>query len=86
VIGRQKFSYDVWGATVNLASRMESGSEPGQINVSAELQARAKPYYKWHPRGFQPVKRLGDAEMFFLLGKNEDAPSNGASAHEAVAV
>jgi class 3 adenylate cyclase len=84
VIGRQKFSYDVWGATVNLASRMESSSEPGQINVSAELQERAAPWYHWQPRGLLPVKRLGDVEMFFLLGRNETATapapsrSNGA--------
>jgi class 3 adenylate cyclase len=74
VIGRQKFSYDVWGATVNLASRMESSSEPGQINVSAELQARAAPWYEWQPRGKLPVKRLGDVEMFFLLGRSASAP------------
>jgi class 3 adenylate cyclase len=69
VIGRQKFSYDVWGATVNLASRMESGGEPGRINASAEIYARAEPFYHWEARGPQPVKRLGTAEMFFLEGK-----------------
>ena len=69
VIGKQKFSYDVWGATVNLASRMETGSEPGQVNVSAEIFRQMEPFYHWQPRGLQPVKRLGDAEMFFLLGK-----------------
>jgi class 3 adenylate cyclase len=69
VIGKQKFSYDVWGATVNLASRMESGGEPGQINVSAEIQARVADDYLWEARGPQPVKRLGLADMFFLLGK-----------------
>ena len=73
VIGRHKFSYDVWGATVNLASRMESGSDPGYINVSRELHDRAKPWYQWQARGFQPVKRLEDQEMFFLLGRNESA-------------
>ncbi|MCE0483572.1 MAG: adenylate/guanylate cyclase domain-containing protein [Methylacidiphilales bacterium] len=69
VIGKQKFSYDVWGATVNFASRMESSGEPGQINVSAEIHARAEFSYRWETRGQQPVKRLGSAEMFFLLGK-----------------
>ena len=69
VIGRQKFSYDVWGATVNLASRMESGGEPGRINASAEIYARAEPFYRWEPRGPQPIKRLGLAEMYFLRGK-----------------
>ena len=74
VIGKQKFSYDVWGATVNLASRMESSSEPGQINVSAELQARVAPWYEWQPRGRLPVKRLGEVEMYFLLERKADAP------------
>lgn len=69
VIGKQKFSYDVWGATVNFASRMESSGEPGRINVSADIHSRAGPYYHWEARGPQPVKRLGMAEMFFLLGK-----------------
>jgi len=69
VIGKQKFSYDVWGATVNFASRMESSGAPGRINVSAEVHSRVEPYYLWEPRGPQPVKHLGTAEMFFLLGK-----------------
>jgi len=69
VIGKQKFSYDVWGATVNFASRMESSGEPGRINVSAEVHSRVGPYYRWQARGPQPVKHLGTAEMYFLLGK-----------------
>ena len=69
VIGRQKFSYDVWGTTVNLASRMESSGAPGRINVSAEVHQRVEPFYLWEARGPQPIKNLGMAEMFFLLGK-----------------
>jgi class 3 adenylate cyclase len=69
VIGKQKFSYDVWGATVNFASRMESSGAPGRINVSAEVHARVEPHYLWEARGPQPVKHLGLAEMYFLLGK-----------------
>jgi len=69
VIGKQKFSYDVWGATVNFASRMESSGAPGRINVSADVHAEVKPYYLWEARGPQPVKHLGTAEMYFLLGK-----------------
>lgn len=69
VIGRQKFSYDVWGATVNFASRMESSGAPGRINVSAEVHKRVGPSYLWEARGAQPIKLLGTAEMFFLLGR-----------------
>jgi class 3 adenylate cyclase len=69
VIGKQKFAYDVWGATVNFASRMESSGAPGRINVSADVHAEVKGRYVWEPRGPQPVKNLGMAEMYFLLGK-----------------
>jgi class 3 adenylate cyclase len=68
VIGKHKFSYDVWGATVNFASRMESSGAPGKINVSAAFHERAPKTYQWEARGPQPVKGLGNAEMFFLLG------------------
>jgi class 3 adenylate cyclase len=71
VIGKQKFSYDVWGATVNFASRMESSGAPGRINVSADIYRQVEPYYRWEIRGLHPVKRLGLAEMFFLLGKKD---------------
>jgi class 3 adenylate cyclase len=75
VIGQQKFSYDVWGATVNLASRMESSGEPGHINVSTDIRDRVEPYYEWKARGPIPIKRLGMAEMFFLLGKKAEQPA-----------
>ena len=68
VIGKQKFSYDVWGSTVNFASRMESSGAPGRINVSAAFHDRAPKTYRWEARGPQPVKGLGTAEMYFLLG------------------
>jgi class 3 adenylate cyclase len=69
VIGKQKFSYDVWGATVNFASRMESSGAPGRINVSADVHEEMKHHYVWEARGPQPIKHLGTAEMYFLLGK-----------------
>jgi class 3 adenylate cyclase len=69
VIGKQKFSYDVWGSTVNFASRMESSGAPGRINVSADFYARAPKQYRWEARGMHPVKGLDAAEMYFLVGK-----------------
>ena len=77
VIGKQKFSYDVWGATVNFASRMESSGAPGRINVSSAFHERAPKRYLWEARGAQTVKGLGSAEMYFLLGKTsaEHTPS-----------
>jgi class 3 adenylate cyclase len=75
VIGTNKFSYDVWGATVNFASRMESSGAPGMINTSSEVHRRVEPNYLWQPRGPQPVKKLGTAEMYFLLGKKNSGSS-----------
>jgi class 3 adenylate cyclase len=69
VIGKHKFAYDVWGATVNFASRMESSGAPGRINVSTDVHAEVANDYEWEARGPQPVKNLGLAEMYFLLGK-----------------
>jgi class 3 adenylate cyclase len=75
VIGKEKFAYDVWGATVNFASRMESSGAPGRINVSANVHAEVEHYYTWEARGPQPVKNLGMAQMYFLLGKREKTVS-----------
>jgi class 3 adenylate cyclase len=69
VIGKQKFAYDVWGATVNFASRMESSGAPGRINVSSDVHREVERYYVWEKRGPQPVKNLGMAEMYFLVGR-----------------
>jgi class 3 adenylate cyclase len=80
VIGTNKFSYDVWGATVNFASRMESSGAPGMINVSSEVHRRVEANYLWQPRGPQAVKKLGTAEMFFLLGNKEGRKGGGGSA------
>ncbi len=48
---------------------MESSGAPGRINVSTEVHRRVEPHYRWEARGPQPVKNLGQAEMYFLLGK-----------------
>jgi len=74
VIGKHKFSYDVWGATVNFASRMESSGAPGRINVSADVHREVERFYLWEKRGPQPVKNLGMAEMYFLVGRRSLPP------------
>jgi len=68
VIGRQKFSYDLWGDTVNLASRMESHGAAGMIHVSAATRALLGGRYRFEPRGEVAVKGSGPMETFFLLG------------------
>jgi adenylate cyclase len=69
VIGTHKFVYDVWGDTVNTASRMESHSLPGRVQVSAATQAALGGRFKLEPRGLIDVKGKGLMETFFLNGE-----------------
>lgn len=69
VIGKKKFAYDLWGDTVNTASRMESHSVPGSIQVSAEVQAMLAEAYRFESRGEIDIKGKGCMETYFLLGK-----------------
>ena len=66
VVGLKKFAYDIWGDTVNTASRMESTSEPGRINVSATTHQLIKKYFDCEFRGKKEVKGKGMVEMYFV--------------------
>ncbi|MFZ0423116.1 MAG: adenylate/guanylate cyclase domain-containing protein [Xanthobacteraceae bacterium] len=66
VIGTHKFVYDVWGDTVNTASRMESHSLPGRIQVSAATRAMLGDRFKFEARGTIEIKGKGTMETFFL--------------------
>ncbi|UCE62569.1 MAG: adenylate/guanylate cyclase domain-containing protein [Nitrospirota bacterium] len=68
VIGRRKFAYDVWGDTVNLASRMESHGVVGKIHVTADYKGRLDRSFKFEPRGVIQVKGIGEVETWFLTG------------------
>lgn len=66
VIGKKKFLYDVWGDTVNIASRMESTGDSGRINVSGTTYEYIKDYFICEYRGKLPVKNKGDIEMYYV--------------------
>ena len=66
VIGTHKFAYDIWGDTVNTASRMESHSLPGRIQVSAVTRALLGDQFNFERRGSIEVKGKGKMETFFL--------------------
>ena len=66
VIGEQRFLYDLWGDTVNTASRMESRGEPGRINISEATHRLVAPWFECASRGRIEVKGKGEVEMFFL--------------------
>lgn len=69
VIGLRKFTYDLWGDTVNVASRMESTGEPGRIHVSVNTANLIKNDFKLESRGSIEVKSLGQVETFFVNGR-----------------
>jgi class 3 adenylate cyclase len=71
VIGERKFAYDVWGSTVNIASRMESHGLPDRIHVSKTVAQRLDGKFLLSPRGPLEVKGAGLMETFFLDGENE---------------
>jgi class 3 adenylate cyclase len=69
VIGRHKFSYDLWGDTVNLASRMESHGAPWRIHVSEPTRSLLGDRFRFADRGHVSMKGKGDVRTFFLLGR-----------------
>jgi adenylate cyclase len=67
VIGDSRLSYDVWGAAVNVASRMESHGVPDRIQVSEDFRALAAGSFAFEERGATDIKGIGSARTFFLL-------------------
>ncbi|HMV41553.1 MAG TPA: adenylate/guanylate cyclase domain-containing protein [Leptospiraceae bacterium] len=68
VIGEKKLAYDVWGDTVNTASRMESMCEPNKINVSKEVYELTKDIFTFEYRGKFTPKNKSEVDMYFLTG------------------
>lgn len=66
VVGKRKFSYDVWGDAVNIAARLESTSEPGRINISESTYHRVSHLFDCEARGAVEVKNRGVMPMYFL--------------------
>ncbi|MGE5250981.1 MAG: adenylate/guanylate cyclase domain-containing protein, partial [Bacteroidota bacterium] len=71
IIGVKKFAYDLWGDTVNVASRMESLGVPGKIQLPAALYPRLKDKYMLRRRGRIEVKGKGRMLVYLLEGKQE---------------
>jgi class 3 adenylate cyclase len=66
VVGQKKLSYDIWGDTVNTASRMESSGEGGKINISGTTYEFVKEFFICEHRGKMPVKYKGEIDMYFV--------------------
>jgi len=68
VVGQKKLSYDIWGDTVNTASRMESSGDAGKINISGTTYEFVKDFFVCEYRGKMPVKYKGELDMYFVNG------------------
>ena len=77
IVGAQKIEYDIWGDTVNIASRMESHGEVGRVNISEETYRHVKEFFNCENRGLMDVKNKGEMEMFYVNGILEELSENG---------
>jgi adenylate cyclase len=85
VIGRAKFIYDLWGDTVNTASRMESHAQPGTIQVTERTRERLRERYELVPRGTIEVKGKGPMTTYVLRGRREVQARADAENHTLAA-
>jgi adenylate cyclase len=74
VIGRKKFIYDLWGATVNLASRMESHGESGAIRITRSTYDLVRAEFDCESAGTIPVKGAGEVEVWRVVGRKAAEP------------
>ena len=66
IVGFNKFAYDIWGDTVNLASRMESNGTPGKVNISTSTYNKVRHLFNCEHRGKISAKNLGQVDMYFV--------------------
>jgi class 3 adenylate cyclase len=81
VIGLKKFIYDVWGDTVNTASRMESTGIPGRLQVTRETRDRLADEFDLERRGIVEVKGKGPIETWLLIGRKATAGAGKGAEH-----
>ena len=67
VVGKKKFTYDIWGDTVNIAARMEQNGKPGHINVSGSTYNLISTVFNCESRGKVEVKNMDPLDMYFVL-------------------
>ncbi|MEM7182178.1 MAG: adenylate/guanylate cyclase domain-containing protein [Spirochaetota bacterium] len=77
VIGEKKFAYDVWGDTVNIASRMESSGTPGRINISGQTYEMVQKFFNCEYRGKIDAKSKGQVDMYYVLNLQQEYSKNG---------
>jgi len=68
IVGKNKYAYDVWGDTVNIASRLESAGEANRVNISAYTFELVRKFFDCEYRGKLAAKGKGEIDMYFVLG------------------
>ncbi len=85
LVGKRRFTYDIWGDSVNVAQRLEAAAEPGRINISASTYHYVQKLFETEPRGALEVKNKPPMEMFFLsrIKPQFSADAGGTTPNEA---
>lgn len=78
ILGYKKKTFDIWGDSVNTASRMESSGVPGEVNVSGSTYAKVRDYFECEYRGRMPVKYKGEIDMYFIKGLKPEYSDQGS--------
>jgi class 3 adenylate cyclase/predicted metal-dependent HD superfamily phosphohydrolase len=68
LVGRKKISFDIWGDTVNIASRMESSGIAGEVNITGVTYQYVRDFFTCQYRGKMPIKYKGETDMYFVKG------------------
>ncbi len=77
IIGTQKFAYDLWGDTVNTASRMEAHGVPGRLQITESTWVALRDRFDFEPRGEVDIKSLGRLKTWLLVGEREGEGASG---------
>ena len=77
ILGEQRFNYDIWGDSVNIAQRMEANGEADKVNISQNVFNETKGFFEFQSRGKVLVKGKGEMEMYFVTGIKKELSIDG---------